>query len=250
MDRGQRTLADALRQGVDQDEIRLYRAGKLPGLFGARTALNAELADHALRTGLIEVVRTEARGKSPLEWVRVTARGVDFVLRADSPVRALDELRDTLALNRDGIPRWLAELQGQVEELGQRLTAEVASLRERLDGMMVRVQEALRRADKYGPPAPEGVAETLAWAHDALDYLERRPRSGLADRCPLPELFTHLRDRESALTIGDFHSGLRRLHDRGLIRLLSADATDGPAEPEYALLDGPRVFYFAAPAAA
>ena len=54
--------------------------------------------------------------------------------------------------------------------------------------------------------------------------------------------------REDELTIRDFHTGLRRLHDRGLLRLFPADDNFGPAEPEYALLDGANVFYFAAKA--
>ena len=44
----------------------------------------------------------------------------------------------------------------------------------------------------------------------------------------------------------DFHVGLRRLHDRGVLRLLPFEGPDGPPEPEYALLDGPAMYYFAA----
>src|SRR5437764_4565485 len=86
MTRPKEVLVEALRGGVDQAEIRLYRAGKWPGLFNGRTTLHAELARHALQQGLIEVVRTEARGKAPVEWVRVTPRGVEYVLQAESPV--------------------------------------------------------------------------------------------------------------------------------------------------------------------
>jgi hypothetical protein len=71
----------------------------------------------------------------------------------------------------------------------------------------------------------------------------------MGQRCALPELFNHLSSREDDLTIRDFHTGLRRLHDRGLLRLFPADENNGPAEPEYALLDGANVFYFAAKAA-
>src|SRR4051812_17861369 len=163
MDQAKRVLVEALRGGVDQAEVRLYRAGKLPGLFGGRTSLNAELARHAVREGLLEIVRTEVRGKTALEWVRVTPKGVDFVLQAESPVRALEELKGVLEMNQDGLPHWVAELRGQVDALGARLADEVESLRQRLDAMMGRVREALRRADKYGPPAPEGAAAALPW---------------------------------------------------------------------------------------
>ena len=243
MERPKHLLIEALRNGVDQAEVRLYRAGKLTGLFGGRTGLNAELARTAQDQGLIEIVRTEIKGKSPVEWVRVTPKGVEFVLHAESPVRALEELRAVLELNRDGLPHWLAELQGRIDELGQHLADEVSALRGKIDSMMTRVQEALRHAEKYGPSSSEG---TGGWAHDAIDYLDRRKRSGFDERCALPELFGHLKGKEDALTIRDFHSGLRRLHDRGLVRLLPIDDPEGPSQPEYALLDGPSVYYFAA----
>ena len=61
----------------------------------------------------------------------------------------------------------------------------------------------------------------------------------------LPELFSHLREKEAALTIREFHSGLRMLHDRGLVKLSPAESPD---QPEYALLDGADMYYFAAAA--
>jgi hypothetical protein len=248
MDRAKQVLVDALRGGVDQAELRLYKAGKIPGLFNGRTSLHSDLAHQAVSEGLIEIVRAEIKGKTPIEFARVTAKGVEFVLSADSPVRALEELKQTLELNRDGMPGWLDELRGQVDDLGQRFLAEVDGIKQRLDAMTARVTEALRRVEKFGPPVAEGAAGSLPWAHDAIDYLEQREHSGMGLRCALPELFSHLSHREDELTIRDFHTGLRRLHDRGLLRLFPADEEIGPAEPEYALLDGANVFYFAAKA--
>jgi hypothetical protein len=241
MDRAKQLLVEALRVGVDQAEVRLYRAGKLAGLFGGRTGLNAELATAAQEQGLLEIVRTEVKGKTPVEWVRVTPKGVDFVLRAESPVRALEELRATLELNRDGLPHWLADLHGRIDELGQHLADEVSALRGKIDGMMTRVTEALRHAEKYGA----ATSESDDWSHDAVDYLDRRRKSGFDERCALPELFRHLREKEESLTIREFHSGLRMLHDRGLVTLSPAESPD---QPEYALLDGANMYYFAAAA--
>jgi hypothetical protein len=241
MDRAKQLLVEALRNGVDQAEVRLYRAGKLTGLFGGRTGLNAELARAAQDQGLIELLRTDTKGKSPVEWVRVTPKGVDFVLRAESPIRALEELRATLELNRDGLPHWLAELHGRIDELGQHLADEVSALRGKIDGMMTRVTEALRHAEKYGA----AKSESDEWSHEAIDYLERRKKSGFDEKCTLPELFSHLREKEETLTIREFHSGLRMLHDRGLVTLSPAES---PEQPEYALLDGAQMHYFAAAA--
>jgi hypothetical protein len=59
-------------------------------------------------------------------------------------------------------------------------------------------------------------------------------------------LFAAVKDREEGLTVRDFHTGLRRLHDRGVLRLLPFEGAGGPPEPEYALLDGADMYYFAA----
>lgn len=247
MDRAKQLLVDSLRAGIDRAETRLYRAGKIPGLFSGKTSQNAELARQAVAEGLIEIVRADVKGKAPIEYVRVTAKGVDFVLQADSPVRAVEELKALLELNQQGAPVWVAEMQRQVDDLARRFAFEMEAIRSRLDAAMSRVNETLRRVEKFGPPAPEGAAGALPWAHDAIEYLDQRELSGLNDRCALPELFNHLSRREEELTLRDFHSGLRRLHDRGLVRLFPADER-GPMEPEYALLDGASVFYFAAKA--
>jgi hypothetical protein len=142
MDRAKQILVDALRGGVDRAEMRLYRAGKIPGLFTGKTSLNAELARHAVEQGLIEIVRAEIKGKAPIEFVRVTAKGVEFVLGAESPVRAIEELKAALEANNDGMPVWLAELRAQVDDLGRRFLIEVGEIKQRFEAMSTRVNDA------------------------------------------------------------------------------------------------------------
>lgn len=247
MDKTLEILLDALRQGAQAGgEQRLYRSGKLPGLFAGRTSLSAEIAAQALRDGLLEIVRAEAKGKTTTEWVKVTARGIEFLLEKESPIQAIEELQALLQVNREGIPAWLADLRESVAAVSQKVNDELQSLGRRLETLSVRVTDALKRLEKLGPALPEGAAGTLTWGQDALGYLERRRDGSLGEKCPLPELFAILKERDSGLTIKDFHLGLRRLHDRGVLRLLPFDEPDGPPEPEYALLDGPAMFYFAA----
>jgi hypothetical protein len=247
MDKVNGILVEALRQGAAAaGEQRLYRSGKLPGLFPSRTSLHVEAAAHALREGLIEIVRSETRGKTVIDWARVTAKGVEFVLDRDSPVRAMDELQALLKLNADGFPGWVEELQRQMDDLSVRFVNEVRGLKERLEHMMGRVQEALKRTDKFGPAPDDGAGSAIPWSRAAVDYLDRRREGGIGERCPLPELFAHVRGHEQHLTINDFHLGVRRLHDRGSVRLSAFDGPEGPPEPEYALLDGPMVYWYAA----
>jgi len=247
MDKGTEILLEAIRQGAALGgEQRLYKSGKLPGLFSGRTSLNAEIASQAVRDGLLEMIRTETKGKTTTEWVKVTQKGTVFLLEHESPVRAMEELKTVLQANQDGLPAWLAEFRQSLEKLTLKFTDEITALSKRLDALSTRVTESLKRADKVGPQLPEGAASALPWAHDAMSYLEKRHNSGLAEKCSLSELFAALKEKEETLTVKDFHVGLRRLHDRGVLRLLPFDGPEGPPEPEYALLDGPAMYYFAA----
>src|SRR5256886_13416379 len=95
MDKVTETLLSALKTAMaDPAEQRLFRSGKLAGLFAGKTSVNAEAAQRALRDGLLEIVNTELKGKTPIEWVRITPAGVDFLLSHESPLRAIEELRD------------------------------------------------------------------------------------------------------------------------------------------------------------
>src|SRR5438132_1178455 len=121
MDKAQEILIEALRQGTTTaGEQRLYRSGKLPGLFAGRSSLHAEAAAQGVRDDLIEIVRTETKGKTVVEWVRVTPKGVQFVLERESPVRAMDELQALLRLNEQGFPGWVEELRRGIDEVGRR----------------------------------------------------------------------------------------------------------------------------------
>src|SRR5262245_19779506 len=111
MDKVTELLIDALRQGAEGGEQRLYRAGKLPGLFSGRNSLNAELAAQATHDGYIELVRTETKGKATVEWVKVTPKGIAFLLEQESPVKPMEELKAALDLNVAGLPQWLAQVK-------------------------------------------------------------------------------------------------------------------------------------------
>jgi hypothetical protein len=248
LDKLTETLLDALKQALaDPAEQRLFKSGKLAGLFPGRAGAGGEAATRAVREGLLEVVRTETKGKTIIEWVRLTPRGVEFLHEHESPRRALEDLREVLRTTQEGVPLWLAEMQGELKAMGSRLAEDGQRLLHRLDALSQRVEEALRRADAKGPPLPEGVADAIPWALDALGYLDRRRVSGIASQCPLPELFAALRQQHAELSVTSFHEGLRRLHGRRALQLLPFTGlpSDLP-EPEYALLEGASMLYYAA----
>jgi hypothetical protein len=245
-DRAEFVVIQALKQALaEPGEQRLFRSGKLPGLFPTRTGANALAAADAVSEGLLEVVRTEQKGKLTVEWVRATPAGVSFLHAHESPRAVLDELHAALQTTRAGVPVWLEGMQREVQTLSDRLGEEMDRLLHRLDSLARRVEEALRRADAEIPALEDGVARAVPWAADVLFYLDRRRQSGATGDCPLPELFAALRERRSDVSLSDFHDGLRRLDDLRAIALKPFEGTPGEiSEPEYALLDGANVLYY------
>ncbi len=247
MDKVTEALLAALKQAVaEPTEQRLYKSGKLSGLFPGRAGSGGEAAAQALRDGLLELVRTETKGKTVIEWVRLTPRGVNYLHDHESPVQVLRELRAVLQTNRDGVPTWLGQMRESLQAFEAQLAAEAQKYLQRLDSLTRRVEEALLRADAIGPIVPDGIAAASPWAQDALVYLDRRKTNGAAGDCPLPELFEALRERHAELGLTAFHDGLRRLHDRRALRLLPYTGPAGQLpQPEHAILDGADVLYYA-----
>lgn len=237
MDKQTEILVGALRQALGRsEEQRLYRAGKLEGLFPGRTGPAGDAAQQALREGLIEIVRTETKGKVAIDWARPTPAGVEFLHRHESPVRALHDLRETLQANQQAIPLWLEGLHGDLRQLGEAVASSAARWVEKLEELTRRVDDALRRIEAAAPLVPKELLDGLPWSVDAVNYLDRRRNGGAPDACPLPELFAALVAPHPGLTIGGFHDGLRRLHERRVVRL--QPATGEVVRPEFALLVG------------
>ena len=238
----QEVLIEALRQAAaEPGEQRLFRSGKLEGLFPSKAGINAEAAARAIRDQFLEVVRTETKGKTVVEWVRVTPQGVHFLHEQESPRRVLEDLRLVLQTNQAQVPLWIADLRQQTMSLTQKLVEEAQRWTHRLEMLSQRVDEALRRAEAADAKIVEEGANS-AWAAEALSYLEKRP-----GECPLPELFAAVRHGHPDLSIAEFHDGLRRLRQRQSLKLLPHTGDPAAlAEPEFALLDGAELLYYAA----
>ncbi|HTU89840.1 MAG TPA: hypothetical protein VMF69_07075 [Gemmataceae bacterium] len=249
----EQSLVEALRRALaEPGEQRLYKSGKLSGLFPSRNGVHGAAAAQALRDGLLEVVRTETKGKTAIDWVRLTPRGVEFLHERESPLYALHELRSTLQLNQQAVPAWLGEMSGALQAMDERLAADARKWLERLDALARRVEEALRRLEQSAPLLPPEIAESHPWAIDALNYLDRRrlaagpAANGEASPCPLPELFAAVIRHHPELSMRVYHEGLRRLHERRLVQLQPAASLADLPQPEYALLEGAAVFYYVA----
>ncbi len=244
MDRRKLALLDALKTGsLERNEARLYCRGKLPGLFAQRTRMNAEIADQAVADGLLEITRVETVGKTSVEWVRVTPKGLDYLLEGETPDRVLNELRDLLTANLEGFPTWVAEMNTQIRTHMQRYADEVVAMRKRFEQLTQRVDEAIRNLEAARAPAPPGETP---WQAETLEFLARRRQVGLGPRCPLGDLFEWLREKQLDLTIKEFHAGLKRMQDAKHVALLTSTGPGDTPGPEYALLIGSAVYYHVA----
>ena len=241
-------LIGALKQALAHpEEQRLFRSGKLDGLFPSRNGVNADAAALALRENLLEVTRTEERGKVAFDWVRITPQGVEFLHEHDSPIHALRELHAILKLNREAIPLWLEAMQQRLTSIQQQLQEDSEKWLNQLEALSARVDEGLRRLERATPLLPEELIQRFPWAVHALTYLDRREQtSERSHPCPLPELFNALKREHGQLTLTEFHEGLRRLQVQRSIQLLSVESEEGLPQPEHALFDAGQVFYLVA----
>jgi hypothetical protein len=236
-------LLDGLKMAIAASgEHRLFRFGRLAGLFPSRAGLSAEAAGLALRMGLLETVRSEVRGKLIVEWVQATAKAVAYIHEHDSPKSVLRELKATLEATRDGVPIWMKEAKAELADLSYRFDARAAALLKRLDEVAERVDAALRRAETKAPALAEPVSRMAPWAVDALEYLDQRAGSGATGDCPLPELFHAVRLKFPDLPLPAFHDGIRRLHDVRAVRLAPSAVM---IEPEYAIVADSQLMYAA-----
>jgi hypothetical protein len=246
MDRLTHTLLEGLKKALEgSGEQRLYRSGKLDGLFPGRSGQAQNAATQALQDNLLELVRTETRGKTTIEWVRLTPKGVDFIHTKEAPIVALRDLQEILRCNRAGVPRWFAELHATLESLQEGLREQARRWSDKLQALEKRTEEALQRLEAAAPLVPPEITETYPWAIDALNYLDRRRQGGACESCPLPELFEAVQQSHADLSVAGFHEGLRKLHDRRGLRLEPAPEPDALSHPEYALFDGATVLYYA-----
>jgi hypothetical protein len=233
-------IVEALRTAtMNPGEHRLYRAGKTAGLFPNRAGLSGEAAQEALRAGFLEEARAEVRGKSTVQWVRATPLGIQFLQEKESPLSALNDLRELLKNASDALPPWAASLGEKVDSLCRELQAEAAQWTTQLDSMGQRVDEALRRAE-----LAKTKKSAAGLGASVLAYLDRRNERPLEGACTLPELFSAVQTTAPGLSIKTFHEELLRLRDGEALQLIpfSGDLGDLP-EPEYALPEGSTMYW-------
>jgi hypothetical protein len=229
-DKVQAQLLDALRQALDGAPHRLQGSAKAPGLFpGGQTG--AKLVHRARAEGLLEEVpapelaaRGTGKAKPPV-YVRITDRGRQLVLDQDSPARLLAGLGESLGARGADLAAGLQDVRSQLaavrESVGQ-LEASLAARFAHYQQTAEVFRSALDRLAKQSPPAAPPVAPrpgATGWLDEVVAFVVGQKRLNSFDRPDLKRVYEHLKQAHPALTLGEFHEGLRALHQQRRVRL-------------------------------
>jgi hypothetical protein len=213
------------RAAAAPDGLPLFAGKSSPGLF-ASTPTARQAAQRCKDEGLLRVLRAESKGKSAQEICTITDKGLAYVLDESSPRALIEELNRTLDTRGACVQKLVQEAQ-QVGETFQTLRGVVEKLVEHLQ----------KSADD---------AQQAAWPKAVLAHLKERQEKSAVGDCPLPSLYRQARETAAALTVGQFHDGLRQLYEQQAIYLhpWTGPLYDLP-EPALALLVGHEVAYYA-----
>jgi hypothetical protein len=209
-----------------------------PGLFAASAAAK-QLAQRCKDEGLLRVVGTETRGKTVQEICALSDQGLAYLLDQVSPKKVLEDLA-----------RGLDARQGQIADLlasARQLQVGLDALKGIAEKILYQVQHP---AATNGSPARNGSAPARngpeAWVGGLMTHLQNWRASGALEDCPLPQLYRIAQQVAPMLSIGQFHDGLRRLHEQQQLYL---HPWTGPLyelpEPALALLIGHVIAYYA-----
>lgn len=246
-DKPTQLLLDALSAAAAADPagLPLYKSKAEPGLFPA-TAAGKPLAQKALADGLFALV--PATGLRPgREIAAATPKGLEFLAGHASPKQVLEDFVRA-------VERREADVRNLAAETG-RLADAFAGLKSTLAAVLPRVTADRVSVNGYHPQEFAGMPVTATapprtavdLAGPVLARLSDWAASAAAGQdCPLPDLFRSLSTLEEPPTIGTFHDCLRALCNGRRVYL---HPWTGPLytlpEPEYALLSGHNVAYYA-----
>jgi hypothetical protein len=238
-DKSSSLVVEALQRAVSHPAgLPLYASKSVAGLF-AGTAPAKKAAQVCKDQGLVHTLRSETRGKTTHEICAVTEKGLAFLLTQLSPREAVQALVSAVDAR-----------QGEMTELLAGVRQTQASL-EALKALAETVLRQIRERDNAPMPLPcdkttSNGHSADAWLPTVLDHLSRWQASATLEDCPLPALYQIARHTAPTLTIGQFHDGLRRLHEQERVYL---HPWTGPLyeipEPTLALLVGHEIAYYA-----
>jgi hypothetical protein len=224
-------LAALQRAAAEPAGMALLGGRSAPGLFNA-SAAGQQAAQRCKDDGLLRVIRTEAKGKSPREICALTEQGLQHLLRETSPRPVIDALLQAVERCQAKLDEFVVSADAQRVHL--------AALRDIAAKILAQLPkpEALRLPwEANGQRRPEEVV---------LESLRAWNAGRQLGDCPLPELYRRAREAKPSLSLGQFHDALRGLHEKQAIYL---HPWTGPlyemSEPAAAMLAGHEIAYYA-----
>jgi len=216
------------------------------GLFAANAA-GKRAAVRCRDDGLVQVLRTETRGKSSQEICAITEKGLALLLQEANPRQLLESFVEALDARRTQMAQLLdsaRQSQDYLETLRGHAEKVLAKLHRPCESSALFAIHKNGANGKHHETATVMVADPGAAA--VLDHLRRWNDAARLGDCPLPEIFRVAKEAKPGTTIGQFHDLLRRLHEERRIYL---HPWTGPLyelpEPAVALLTGHEVAFYA-----
>jgi hypothetical protein len=240
-DRSTPLIIAALSRAVtDPRGVPLHGTRGSPGLFPGSAA-----ARHAARIAkeqdLLRVVGNGKRGKNQVEICAITDNGLAYLLRRVNPKQVLEDL--------------VTALEGRQQQVSALVVA-AQQTRADLERLRNTTEKVLQSVGVGEPVAPStAVAHcngsskvpTAAadWVEAIVRFLTDWQAAHPTEDCPLPHLYRYARPVAGALSIGQFHDGIRRLYDDGRIYLhpWTGPLHDIP-EPSLTLMVGHEIAYY------
>ncbi len=219
----------------------LFGTAAVPGFFKGQTAAVKAAAEHCLREQWLEETGAKAgTGTKAKTLYRLTARGIEALLRCSPPLLALQSVDETLRGQR----QLILQLQNAVEQLAnparyQRLEQLLQSAVEKLSPPDVTNVMAAAQSPK---PAPAAAADA-SWREKMFQIAKQA--GGAAQPLSLRDLFRELKKTHAGLDLGQFHEGVRALRDAGRLRLLpyTRAYAEIAGHREAMFLDGEVMYY-------
>jgi len=217
------------RAAAEPDGLYLHASKGALGLFAASPAAR-QAAQRCKNEGLLQSIRTDIRGKSVAEICAITEKGLAYLIAQASPKQVIEDFIRAL----DARQGQLNSVVDAVRQMHSSL-ASIRAVAERLNSSAIRPPE----------PAPSANGSP-GWVADVVSRLSNWRQTGASSDCPLPDLYRSALESTPKLTVGQFHDGLRKLHDEERIYLhpWTGPLCDLP-EPSLALLVGHEIAYYA-----
>ena len=247
-DKSTRLIRDALsRAAAEPDGLALLASKSDPGLFPP-TAFARAAAERCKEEGYLNIIRTEAKGKVARDICVLTDKGRHFLVRQSNPREVLEDfvrVLESRSADVDALRDSVAKMQQSLQSIQSAVELLLPRLAES-HGPTSNGVHMNGSATLLAPPPPSVSMATDSLIDEVKSKLaEWHTDAGASEDCPLPELYRQL-ETAGTTSIGQFHDGLRQLHDDRMIYL---HPWTGPLyslpEPAFALMVGHEIAYYA-----